>query len=125
MQVPIIVIDTDSPIPPYEQICVHIRRLIVQKQLTSGMLLPSVRQLARDLGIAASTVARAYTELEQEKWVQSLPRRGVIIATHHPSLDQNIRKQHLAEAVTGLLQTAHKLGFDAQEVMNEIQRQIS
>lgn len=52
--------------PPTEQIRDQVRGLIASGQLASGERLPSVRQLAHDLGVAAGTVAKAYRALEVE-----------------------------------------------------------
>ena len=47
----LVLLNQASPIPPYEQIGLQIRTLIASAQLSPGTLLPSVRQLARDLGV--------------------------------------------------------------------------
>lgn len=52
--------------PPTEQIRDQIRGLIVSGQLAADERLPSVRQLAKDLDVAAGTVAKAYKVLEAE-----------------------------------------------------------
>ncbi len=122
---PIITIDANSPMPPYEQIAAHIRRLIATDQLRPGLLLPSVRQLARDLGIAASTVARAYGELEQGGWVTTLPRRGIIVAAAAPQAIAQSRQRLLDEAIDALLQNARQLGFDAAQVSAALQRMVT
>ena len=57
--------------PPYEQIREQLTDQIRSGELARGHRLPSVRQLATDLGIAAGTVARAYTELEADGMLES------------------------------------------------------
>ncbi|WP_461474148.1 GntR family transcriptional regulator [Microbacterium sp. HJ5] len=52
--------------PPTDQIRDQIRGLIAARQLAADDRLPSVRQLARDLGVAPGTVAKAYRALEIE-----------------------------------------------------------
>ncbi|MGN8552112.1 UNVERIFIED_CONTAM: GntR family transcriptional regulator [Microbacterium sp. SLM126] len=52
--------------PPTDQIRDQIRGLIGARQLAADDRLPSVRQLARDLGVAPGTVAKAYRALEIE-----------------------------------------------------------
>lgn len=56
---------------PAGQIRDQIRGLIATDQLPAGERLPSVRQLAKDLGVAPGTVAKAYRSLEQEGLVQT------------------------------------------------------
>ena len=56
-------LDHDGPTLAYEQIRSQLHDLIRSGALGEGARLPSIRQLARDLGVAPGTVARAYTEL--------------------------------------------------------------
>lgn len=60
--------------PPGEQIKAQISGLIATNELSAGALLPSVRQLARDLGVAAGTVAAAYRDLQAQGLI--VLRRG-------------------------------------------------
>lgn len=60
------IIQLSGSAPPTEQIRDQIRGLISSGQLASAERLPSVRQLAGDLGVANGTVAKAYRALETE-----------------------------------------------------------
>ncbi len=124
MNAPLLVLDQSSPIPPYEQIGSQIRALIVGSHLPPGSLLPSVRQLARDLGIAPNTVVRAYNELEHDGWVISSARKGVIVAEQLLMITEQEQHQRLQQAVEQLLMTAHQLGVDDVALYQEIDRQI-
>jgi DNA-binding transcriptional regulator YhcF (GntR family) len=59
-----ILVDPDNGVPPWRQIKDQLVRLILAGELPIGAQLPSIRQLARDLGLATGTVARVYRELE-------------------------------------------------------------
>jgi DNA-binding transcriptional regulator YhcF (GntR family) len=72
-------LDLRSATPPYEQIRSQISSLVAMGELSPGTRLPSVRNLAADLGIAAGTVARAYKELEAAGIVESRRRGGTIV----------------------------------------------
>ena len=74
-------VDHDSPVPPYEQVRAQIANRISIGELAVGIRLPTVRQLAADLGLAVNTVARAYRELEQGGLVQSRGRAGTFVHT--------------------------------------------
>ncbi|MGN7248621.1 GntR family transcriptional regulator [Janibacter anophelis] len=69
-----VTIDLVDPTPPFEQVRRQLTTLIETGQLVTGDRLPSVRQLAADLGLATGTVARAYKELEGSGLVTT--RRG-------------------------------------------------
>ena len=64
-------ISESDPRPPFEQIREQLTDQIRSGALTEGHRLPSVRQLAGDLHIAAGTVARAYSELEADGLLES------------------------------------------------------
>lgn len=74
MSEPAVRVDTTSQVPPFEQIRAQLAALIVTGRLTEGERLPTVRQLASDLGLAPGTVARAYRELETAELIRT--RRG-------------------------------------------------
>jgi GntR family transcriptional regulator len=82
---PIIQLDEGSPTPKYQQIAEQVRALVASRRLAPGAALPSVRQLAADLGININTVLAAYRTLEADGVV--LLRRGSR-AVIHPRLAQ-------------------------------------
>ena len=72
-----------NPSPKYQQIAEQVRSYAAEGKLTPGMQLPSVRQLASDLGINVNTVLAAYHALETEEII--LLRHGSR-AVIHPRL---------------------------------------
>ena len=77
---PLVVLDTDSPAPPYEQVREQLRHRVEAGELAPGTRLPPVRTLAADLGIAANTVARAYRELEGLGVIETRGRLGSVVS---------------------------------------------
>jgi len=75
-----ITIDATSPTPPYEQLRAHLAEQIVDRRLAVGARLPTVRQLAADLGLAVNTVARAYRELEEAGLIETRGRAGSFVS---------------------------------------------
>ena len=80
---PVITLDEGSPVPKYQQIADQVRALVASGALAPGAMIPSVRQLATDLGINTNTVLAAYRDLEAEHIV--VLRRGSR-AIIHPRL---------------------------------------
>jgi len=66
--------------PIYGQIKDGLRRMIVTGALEPGEKLPSVRGLAMDLAINPNTIHRAYSELEAEGFIYSVPGKGSFAA---------------------------------------------
>jgi GntR family transcriptional regulator len=75
-----ITVDVRSGVPPFEQIRTQIATFVTSGLLAPGTRLPTIRALAADLGVAAGTVARAYSELEAAGLVTSRRRTGTVVA---------------------------------------------
>lgn len=72
-------IDFNSDEAIYIQLCNQIIMGIATKRIREGDSLPSVRQMADDIGINMHTVNKAYSILKQEGFVKLDRRRGAII----------------------------------------------
>jgi DNA-binding transcriptional regulator YhcF (GntR family) len=77
----IVTVDTAGTEPPYEQVRRQIAEGAAAGTLPAGRKLPTVRQLATDLGLAANTVAKAYRALEVDGVIETHGRRGTFIAS--------------------------------------------
>ena len=71
-----IVIDYKDRRPIYEQIVEKFQLLIVEGILEPDSQMPSVRQLAKELGINPNTIQKAYTMLEQSGYIYPVKGRG-------------------------------------------------
>lgn len=95
-----IVLSYQSGIPIYEQIKEQIKASILSGDLLENELLPSIRQLARDLKVSVITTTRAYSDLELEGFVQTVPGKGCYIKKINDDL---IRNQYLMGTETALI----------------------
>jgi DNA-binding transcriptional regulator YhcF (GntR family) len=75
----IVHVDADAPTPVFEQLRSQIERLIVSGQLAPGARLPTVRQLATDLGLARGTVNKVYEQLARDGLVATAGRHGTTV----------------------------------------------
>ena len=75
----IIKIDVTSDIPIYLQLRNEIVKGIGRAELEDGELLPTVRQLAIDLGVNTMTVSKAYQLLKSEGFIETDRRRGAVV----------------------------------------------
>jgi GntR family transcriptional regulator len=76
---PILQIDSASTLPASEQIVRGLRATLLAGQFRPGDQLPSVRQLAVDLGVHHNTVAGAYRQLAEEGWLDLRRGRGATV----------------------------------------------
>lgn len=111
-----IVVDPSSPEPPFEQVRRQIAAAASAGTLDPGHKLPTVRQLAADLGLAVNTVARAYRELESDHLIETHGRRGTFVATRHAG-------DSSATALTiDFVAAMRSRGLGRHEVVNLIER---
>ena len=65
-----IVIDTSDSVPVFAQLIDQIKKAVLSGELSSGAALPSIRQLANDMGLNHNTVAKAYRLLERDAVIE-------------------------------------------------------
>lgn len=92
-----VTIDREQEDPVYEQVADQVRHFVASGALAPGMTLPSVRQLARDLGVNLNTIARAYRLLESEGFLVIRDRSGVIVAEPAEEADAPTRARLLGD----------------------------
>ena len=81
-----IIIQNLSDIPIYQQIYEQIKEEILSGKIGSGEVLPSIRQLSRDLKVSVITTTRAYTDLENDGYIMIVQGKGCFVK----ELNQNI-----------------------------------
>ena len=109
-------VDHRSAVPPYEQIRVRFTELVSRGALAPGDRLPTVRQLAEDLGVAPGTVQRAYRELETEGVVESRGRHGTVVSERQRSRLPRDRRQALRRAASQFIDFAQSIGAQPPEI---------
>jgi GntR family transcriptional regulator len=120
-----ITIMLDSPVPLHDQLVSELRGLIAQGELAVGDELPSVRQLAADLGINLNTVARAYRELTDAGLLHSARGRGtVVISTVEKCRGPKSRSQkRLESSIAGALSDAKIAGISLEVIQAIFKKQ--
>ena len=96
---------------PYEQLRARLLAEMQDGTRAAGSRLPTVRQLASDLGLAPGTVARAYKELEAVGAIETHGRGGTFVAW---SADAGERR--VEELATQLAAVARELGVPPERV---------
>jgi len=94
-----IVLSNSSDLPIYAQIKEQIKAEILSGELCEDEMLPSLRQLAKDLKISVLTTTRAYNELEQEGYITSRPGKGFFVMSSSSDL---LREQLIKEVECNL-----------------------
>lgn len=100
-----------SGVPYYQQIVSQIKHLVAAGSLEEGEMLPSIRQLARDLRVSVITTKRAYEELEQAGFLIAVAGKGFFVGTpdltvlqeEHRIRAEDLLRRCVAEARLGNL----------------------
>ena len=117
-------LDPDDPTPPYEQLRRQLSAVIQSGTLAPQTRLPTVRQLAADLGVAAGTVMRAYAALEGEGLVVTRRGGGTAVSDAPPALSDVERTGRLTELAISLVAQGRRLGATDEEIRRAVERQL-
>ena len=113
-----IILAHQSSIPIYEQIKEQLKASILSKELPENELLPSIRQLARDLKVSVITTTRAYNDLEIEGFIATVPGKGCYVKKID---DTFVKAKYLDETKTAMA-TAVRQGKMAGLTMAELHK---
>lgn len=117
---PALVVSTDDPTPPYEQLRRQLVDLIGAGALGPGQRLPPLRQLAADLGLAVGTVARTYRELEAAGLVRSRRGGGTKVVDALPDVGTAERERLLRQHAEAYVRQALGLGADERQIYDAV-----
>jgi DNA-binding transcriptional regulator YhcF (GntR family) len=118
----IVRVDPASPVPPYEQLRSQVATMIASGALPPGQRLPTIRQLAADLGLAGGTVARAYRELEHAGFILTHGRHGTRVSDAPPQVDATPTQAQLDEAAATYAAAAARGGHDVKQALDAVRR---
>ena len=107
----ILSVDPSRALPVYEQVREQIRRMVAAGTLQPGTRLPTIRQLAADLGLAKGTIERAYELLEGDAVIERHGRNGTYVA-EHAAVSARDLAIGLEAAAEQLVIVARQLGAD-------------
>ena len=114
-----IIVSNRISVPIYEQIKSQIKEAIFSGELQEDDLLPSIRQLAKDLKISVITTTRAYNDLEEEGFIVNVQGKGCYIL---PQNKEMARENALRKVEAGLSEaiSAAKSGGITKDEVTEI-----
>lgn len=115
-----ILISNSSGKPIYEQIATQIKTKILNGELSKGDALPSIRLLAKELRISVITTKRAYSDLEQDGFIETIPGKGSFVSQKNNDflIEENLRRMedHLERAV----ELSHTCGLSLDELIDTL-----
>jgi DNA-binding transcriptional regulator YhcF (GntR family) len=107
-------VDPKATQPVFDQLRGQIIDGVRAGRLEPGRRLPTVRELAKQVGVAVNTAARAYRELETAGVIETRGRFGTFVAREDPA------DATMAKAAADYVQTARKLGLGKAKALSYI-----
>ena len=113
-----VIISNSSSIPIYEQIKNQIISQIMSEELKEGDTIPSIRNLAQDIKISVMTIKKAYDELENEGYINSVQGKGTYIAPKNTELIREQANKEIEEHISKIIEISNKFNINKEEVIN-------
>ncbi len=114
-----ILINNKNGQPIYEQIYTQIKNQIISGALKEDEALPSIRNLAKDLGISVITTKRAYEELERDGFIENFTGRGCFVKSQNTDFLREESVRQTEELLAKACEKAKLCGLTLEE-MKEI-----
>jgi GntR family transcriptional regulator len=105
-------IDFKSGKPVYLQLVDQVRYAAASGVIRNGEPLPSVRVLAEQLRVNRNTVAKAYSELEGQGVIETLPGKGCFLTDAATPFTKQVKQKLLMTEIDEAVVTAHHLQVD-------------
>lgn len=112
-----IIISNQSELPIYAQIREQLKEQILNGQIPEGSTLPSIRQLAKEVGVSVITTTRAYNDLEAEGFIASMQGKGSVVLSIDNSLLKEQSLMRIEEGLTIAIETARTMGMSEEELL--------
>ena len=118
-------LDNTSSVPMYEQIKNAIKENIYSGEVKDKDLLPSIRQLAKELDVSMITVKRAYMDLENEGLISTISGRGTFVKMKDHSLIMEHYKNELLIGLKSEILKLKRAGIKEEEIIKLVLNEYS
>ena len=120
----IVQVNFKSGKPVYLQVVDQIKTAAASGALQPGEPLPSIRPLAEELRVNRNTIAKAYTELESQGVIETLPGKGCFLKANHSPLKKDARHKLLVEEIDQAVVQAHHLQVPRGEFLELVRERL-
>jgi len=114
-------VDAKNGLAVYDQIVRQVKFAVADGALGPGELVPSVRELARELAINPNTVARAYRQLQDDGVLEAVRGTGLAVAPGARRHCHVERTRLIRARLRQVLEEAALSGLEPQEVEQLVQ----
>jgi GntR family transcriptional regulator len=111
-----LIVSNRSGVPIYEQIKTQVKEAIYTGELQEDEVLPSIRQLAKDLKISVITTTRAYKDLEDEGFVVNVQGKGCYVLPKNKEMARENALRKIEEGLGAAIAAAKPAGVGKAEL---------
>ena len=117
----LVLIDNKSGTPIYDQIYSQIKNQIISGALAEDEMLPSIRNLAKDLRISFITTKRAYEELEKDGFIYTVQGKGCFVAPKNLELLREDHLKRIEEHMEAIVQLAAGCSLTKKDIQEMLE----
>lgn len=118
-------IDLASELAIYDQIVRQVKFAVADEAIKGGELVPSVRELARELTVNPNTVARAYRQLQADGVLESVRGTGLSVAEGATTQCRTERMSLVRGRLREVLLEAKRSRLDGENLRELIEEELA
>jgi len=118
-------IDPSGGVPIYEQVVRQIKFAVAGRVVKPGELVPSVREVARQLAVNPNTVARAYRQLQADGVLEPVRGMGLQVAGTAPDICRRERLELIRRRLREVLTEARQSRLRDDEIRELVESELS
>ncbi len=109
----------------FDQIVRQVKFAVASSTLAPGDLVPSVRELAKELAVNPNTVVKAYRDLSSEGILEAVRGTGLAVTTDAVSHCEKERLSLLRERIRHVLEEAHSSRLETGEIRSLVENELT
>ena len=121
----LVYVDAANGLAVYDQIVRQVKFAVADGAVRAGELVPSVRELARELAVNPNTVARAYRQLQDHGVLEPVRGTGLTVTAAARRQCQTERTKLIRARLRLVLEEAIQSGLDPQDVQSMVRDQLA
>lgn len=115
-----LIISNSSSVPIYEQIKKQIIEQILNDELKEDEMLPSIRNLSKDIKISLMTIKKAYDQLEEDGYIISIAGKGTYVAPKNMNLAREKAQKDIEVNIQKAIDIAIKYDISKSDIIDLI-----
>ena len=113
-----LIISNSSSVPIYEQIKEQIIEQIMNDELKEDEMLPSIRNLSKDIRISLMTIKKAYDQLESDGYIVSIAGKGTFVAPRNSNLVKEHAQKEIEDNIQKAIELAVRYDISKDEIID-------